>query len=171
MEDIEDMLDAMEYPYSCIGPENESDCWGYGIDEIRREILIEEEEADAGDFPHNIAEHFWIREGCHDGDEWMACGLLTNGNYFFYTGGCDYTGFDCQGFMQLWVSESWKNIVDHAMTEKEYNLYVEQTEDPCEDSDEDSDEDREEAFNPTDDTPFPPFASLPFVLLAGSEGI
>ena len=117
---------TMLYPYSCIGDE-----WmAYRIEDIRRPILVEEKEADAGNFPTNIQEHFWIRPGENDGDDWLSCGVLNNGAYFFYTGGCDYTGFDCQGGMSLWVSNSWQNIVEHAMSEGEYELYLQQTEEP-----------------------------------------
>ncbi len=114
----------MGYPYRFIGPED-----GYTLESIRRGILVEKEESAAGDFPHTIREHFWIRGGEHDGDSWISCGELDNGNYFFYTASCDYTGFDCQGGMNLWVSSSWKNIIDHAMPEGHYKLYLEQTED------------------------------------------
>jgi hypothetical protein len=98
------------------------------LDDIRRQILVEKEQAEAGDFPHNIQEHFWVRGGENDGDSWLATGQLTTGAYFFYSGGCDYTGFDCQGGMSLWISNSWENIIDHAMTEGEYELYIHQNE-------------------------------------------
>ena len=114
----------MEYPYGYIGQEY---CT-YDLHDILRSILVEADQADAGDFPHNIQEHFFVQCGERDGDNWISCGLLTNGNYFFYTGGCDYTGFDCQGGMSLWVSNSWKNIVDNAMSQSDYDLYIHQDE-------------------------------------------
>lgn len=119
----------MTYPYSYIdefnGPHS-----NYPITAILYPILVETEaeRADPGDFPKNIQEHFWVRVGENDGDSWLSAGQLTNGAYFYYSGGCDYTGFDCQGGMNLWVSKSWKNIVDHAMTEEEYELYIHQNE-------------------------------------------
>jgi hypothetical protein len=116
---------VMDYPYTYIDDEYQEH---YSLDEIRRPILVEAEgvQADAGDFPKNIQEHFWVRVGENDGDSWLSVGLLTNGNYFFYEGGCDYTGFDCSGGMSLWVSKSWENIVDHAFTEEVYELYTQQ---------------------------------------------
>lgn len=116
----------MSYPYGYIG-----DNWSnYELADICRPILAETEaeQADVGDFPRNIQEHFFVRAGENDGDSWLAAGQLTNGAYFFYEGGCDYTGFDCQGGMSLWVSKSWKNIVDHAMVEGIYQLYIHQNE-------------------------------------------
>ena len=126
MNGVHHLQGSMAYPYSCIGDE-----WmAYRLDDIRRPIPVEQEQADAGDFPKNIQEHFWIRPGENDGDAWMACGVLTNGNYFFYTGSCDYTGFDCQGSMRLWISKLWQNIVDHAMSRADYGLYESQTKVP-----------------------------------------
>ena len=128
------MRNKMEYPFSCIG---EEDTWSYSKKDIRRPILLETEEelADSGNFPNNISYLYWVREGENDGDEWIALGDLENGAFFFYTGSCDYTGFDCQGGMNLWVSKKFENIIDHAMSEAEYQLYLQQTEeiDPHED--------------------------------------
>lgn len=118
-------LPCMAYPYGYIG-RDEYGC-DYALQDILRAIVTEPVAADVGDFPRNIQEHFWIRGGERDGDSWLSCGVLSNGNYFFYTGGCDYTGFDCQGGMNLWVSTSWQTIVDHAMSRSDYELYVEQT--------------------------------------------
>jgi hypothetical protein len=127
MRGVEHALPCMRYPYMYIG---EEDLGSYTLKDIRRFIITETEMADAGDFPKNITEHYWIRPGENDGDSWIACGLLNNGSYFFYTGSCDFTGFDCQGGMSLWVSQSWANIVDHAMSRANYQLYLEQTEVP-----------------------------------------
>ncbi len=115
---------TMRYPYQYIGYTNYQ--LRYTLDIIRKDILVEtvEERAEAGDFPKNIENHFWARCGENDEKPWISCGQLTNGAYFFYTGSCDYTGFDCQGGMCLWVSKSWKNIVDHAMTEQNYKDYL-----------------------------------------------
>lgn len=114
--------EIMDYPLSYI---NHEYC-DYQLDDIIRPIMVETEaeRAAAGDFPKNIQEFFWVRGGENDGDSWLAAGQLTNGAYFFYSGGCDYTGFDCQGGMNLWVSKSWKNIIDHAMDERDYEAYL-----------------------------------------------
>lgn len=124
MLDITPLLPSMDVPYSCVG-----ETTSYSLKDIRRPIVVEKEEdtADVGNFPANILEHYWIRAGENDGDSWLACGGLDNGAYFFYSGSCDYTGFDCHGDMHLWVSNSWENIVEHAMSQREYELYIEQT--------------------------------------------
>jgi hypothetical protein len=111
---------TMAYPLGYVNDEWQEH---YSLENILRPIVLEKDSAAAGDFPNNIQEFFWVRGGENDGDSWLSCGQLTNGNYFFYSGSCDYTGFDCQGGMSLWVSKSWKNIVDHAMGEGEYEAY------------------------------------------------
>jgi hypothetical protein len=132
----------MSYPYWYINSEYET---RYLLDNIRKHILTEKKEdrADAGDFPRNIQEHFWVECGERDERPWISCGQLTNGAYFFYTGSCDYTGFDCQGGMRLWLSTSWNNIVDHAMTEGDYEQYRRQNE-PQEEEEDHQEEDHQE---------------------------
>lgn len=140
--------EIMEYPFSYIG----RDEWGcdYALADIVRPIMVETEAeaADAGDFPKNIKDFFWVRGGERDGDSWLAAGQLTNDNYFFYTGGCDYTGFDCQGGMNLWVSKSWKNIVDHAMTQWDYETYLRLDMPPPEEEEEENYEQEEREAYP-----------------------
>lgn len=120
---VKDLEKEMEYPYSSVGTDN------YSLKEIYRPIVVETSQASAGNFPKSIKEHFWIRPGENDGDSWYSCGQLTNGNYFFYSASCDYTGFDCQGGMNLWVSSSWETLVHHGMGSTLYRLYLQQTQD------------------------------------------
>ncbi len=119
----EECMDSMGYPYNCIGTDY------YHIDDIVRFVLIESEDdqANPDNFPENIEKHFWVHEGENDEDDWMACGQLTNGSYFLFTGGCGYTGFEAAGGMTLWISRSWANLVNHAMSESIYNQYIEET--------------------------------------------
>lgn len=125
MNGVQHAVPCMQYPYGYIG-RDEHGC-DYALEDILRPIMVETEMADAGNFPENIAEHYWIRPGRNDGDSWMSCGVLSNGNYFFYSGGCDYTGFGCQGGMNLWVSSSWATIVEHAMNQSDYETFMDQT--------------------------------------------
>lgn len=115
------ILDTMGYPYDFIKSGE------YPLEEILQDICIEKEIPDPGNFPDNIQEHYWIHSGENDGDDWMAVGKLTNGSYFLYTGGCDYTGFDCQGGMRLWVNPAWERIIDYAMSNSIYKSYMDET--------------------------------------------
>jgi len=44
----------------------------------------------------DVAELYGISEGVNDGSDWICCGKLTDGRFFFLSAGCDYTGWDCQ---------------------------------------------------------------------------
>lgn len=125
MNGVQHAVSCLDYPYGYIG-QDDYGC-DYALEDILRPMPAVAEEPDVGDFPKNIAEHYWVRPGQNDGDSWMSCGVLTNGSFFFYRAGCDYTGFGCQGGMSLWVSASWATIVNHAMGQADYDLFVEQT--------------------------------------------
>lgn len=131
-ENVAEIAECLEYPFSCISqPTDQSYDYGYSYETIRRAIVVEtpEEQADGSGFPHNIKEYFWVQEGENEGDEWLALGQLENGAFFYFTGCCDYTGFDCQGDMRLWVSNSFQNILEHAMEPWHYEKYLKQTDD------------------------------------------
>ncbi len=108
----------MKYPYSEIGSN-----W-YAIKDILCEHPFDKDTVEAGDFPNNIKEHFWSYEGTNDEECWSSCGQLENGAYFFFTAHCCYTGFDVMGYMNLYLSNSWSNIVNYCMDEKIYKQYV-----------------------------------------------
>jgi hypothetical protein len=126
---VKDLVKEMDYPFSQISQKSDDPYYYYDVAEILKPILVEtpEEKADPGPFPTNIQDYFWIQPGENEGQDWIACGTLTNGAFFFYKGWCDYTGFDCQGGMDLYVSKSWANIVNHAMIQDDYLKYMNQT--------------------------------------------
>jgi len=44
--------------------------------------------------------------------------------YGFYSGECGYTGFDCQGCMQLYVSDRYDVLIMKALSDRDYTLYT-----------------------------------------------
>ncbi len=90
-------LTGFEYPFSCI---NEDILYYYNLADITKGF-VDEEPVDAGNFPTNITDVYWIHEGENDGDAWECLCKLENGLYAYYRASCDYTGFDCQGEMEL----------------------------------------------------------------------
>jgi hypothetical protein len=97
---------------------------------IRKIILIESvyQRARHNNFPDNVREYFWINNGQNDGISWLCIGQLNTGAYFFYSAYCNTDGFDGNGDMSLYVSTSFKNIIEYGMDDDEYQLYISDTE-------------------------------------------
>lgn len=112
-------IKSLQYPLSFISRDGENDSYHdpYYVKDFCKGLL-EEEPFEIGDFPNNIVEYYWIHEGKNDEEAWqLFCKIKlpaeVNGNneaYAYYTASCDYTGFDCQGGMQMSVSMSAKNL-------------------------------------------------------------
>lgn len=78
---------------------------------------------DCVDFPNNIKTLFWTFEGTNDEESWRCFCQLNNDLYAFYIAECDYTGFGCQGSMELYISSDFSKIIEKAMSDKDYYLY------------------------------------------------
>jgi hypothetical protein len=80
-------------------------------------------------FPKHIEHYFWIQEGQHDAEPWRCLAKIgyDTGYYAFYEAGCDYTGFDCEGFMKLWISKNYDSLINFAMNEQAYQQYIADT--------------------------------------------
>ena len=103
------------YPFSVIEP----------LDSIFTKLIGEKETfEDAGDFPNNISKYIWGEEGENDFVDWILLCKLSNGKYAYYTAWCDYTGFDCQGGMKLYISSKLKTLVKMAMDDKNRTKYI-----------------------------------------------
>lgn len=76
-------------------------------------------------FPNNIKEYIWGEEGGHDEGEWNLLAKLKNGKYIFFTAWCDYTGFDCQSGIKLYVAKDIVTLVDKAMDKNQRKAYLE----------------------------------------------
>ncbi len=108
----------MEYPYSYIHS---------GDYDVTPDDIPGEPQEDVGDFPNNIEHYYWIHGGENDEEPWMTLCRLTNGVYVFYKGECDYTGFDCQGSMELYASKNPATLINMAMTITDYEDYFKDT--------------------------------------------
>ena len=100
---------------------------------IPRQIFGEpSEDSEIQDFPECISHYYWIHQGINDEDAWRALFQFYDKNtneyrYGFYIGECDYTGFDCQGSMNLYVSDHYEVLVQRALGDRDYSLYIEET--------------------------------------------
>jgi hypothetical protein len=110
-------IKALEYPFSFIINQE------YDIQYFCKGILSEDKE-DPGDFPNNIIEYYWIHEGENDEEPWICLCKLDNGVYAFYSASCDYTGFDCQGGMELVISKNLDKLFNEGMTENDRCIWM-----------------------------------------------
>jgi hypothetical protein len=98
-----------------------------------RQIIGEPtEENEIPYFPECISHYYWIHQGINDEDAWRALFQYYDKNtnsyrYGFYLGECDYTGFDCQGSMNLYVSDRYEVLIERALGDHDYLLYIEET--------------------------------------------
>ena len=106
-------LKYLEYPFGFIGINNEFD---YNPSEFSRGFP-DEEQLDLTNFPNNIVEYYWIKQGENDGDDWSCLCKLEGDIYAYYNASCDYTGFDCQGGMLLFVSKNKERLFSEGMPE------------------------------------------------------
>ncbi len=83
--------------------------------------------AEMDEFPNSVAEYLWVHEGEHDGESWLAIGHLACGKWFFFKAYCDYTGFDCQGDMKLYIVGEFADLIQMALGNSDYDLWIEQT--------------------------------------------
>lgn len=106
---------VLEYPFSFItnGDYKVADfCRGVPGDEV----------CDPGCFPNNITEFYWIHEGAHDEEAWTCLCRLDTGEYVFYLARCDYTGFDCQGEMVMFIAKSNELLFYQGLTRGQRGL-------------------------------------------------
>lgn len=63
----------------------------------------------------------------NDEIDWYLLCKLKNNNYALYVAWCDYTGFDCQGGMKLYIAKDLNNLINYAMSNNIYKLYIKKT--------------------------------------------
>ena len=118
---VDTMLGSLDYPLSYLGE------YG-GTQGILKPLVGQEEIVLADDaFPTEVAEYFWIHPGENDEEPWKAVGVLMCGAHFFYKAECDYTGFDCQGGMELYVAKDLRTLLDLAMDIRDYDQWMAET--------------------------------------------
>ena len=89
------------------------------------------EQIDIGNFPENIVKPIWTRPGYNDGPHWWGLfeleAVTTGPRFVFYDAWCDYTGFDCQGGIEIYCARDIPSLIQYAMTEAAYQEYMTET--------------------------------------------
>jgi len=122
-ENLEKFTEAFKEPFGFInnGFENE-----YDIDNISMTMFDENLQSEKIDlknisFPNDIHTVYIYKKGIHDRKPWYFIGMLKNATgeyYVYYEAECDYTGFDCQGSMKLYISKYFSRIIKLAIPDK-----------------------------------------------------
>lgn len=116
-------LSGFDYPFMFI----RNRYGGYVLSEINTRLITETEILSCENFPDNIRHIFWAHPGVHDEYPWLLLVLLNNNFFAYYSANCDYSGFDCRGSMNLHVSGKYANLINFAMTDEEYRMYISET--------------------------------------------
>ena len=74
-----------------------------------------EENPKVGITPVDVAAILAVWEGENDGDDWRWIVQLTDGQFAFIQGWCDYTGWDCQSNARAFRADSVDQAIDAAL--------------------------------------------------------
>ena len=84
------------------------------------------------EFPRSLTRVYFYSGSTHTDSTWLLVGQMTNSygqiKYVFFHAWCDYTGFECQSGMNLYVADSLKDLVQFGLsTEQRDQFYCFQT--------------------------------------------
>jgi len=71
----------------------------------------------------DVVKIYGIREGENDGINWLLFGRLKDKRYFFLSGGCCYTCWDCQGYCSVDVALSKKLLISDGLTDEARQVF------------------------------------------------
>lgn len=131
---IDKFKKAFEYPFSFIDTiydDNYKDI-RYNIENISCTMFDETMKPEPINlkhinFPDDIENVYYFEEGENDFKPWNFIGNMKCKNecyYVHYNAECDYTGFDCQGMMRLYISKYLDRIIKFAVDDKFMQMYI-----------------------------------------------
>lgn len=116
---IEKFRKAFDEPFNFLNnKENEYDDYYYEnicLTMFDKDMKSEKIDLSETVIPRDIIDVYWYMEGKNDESPWYFIGSIKCKNkkkYIYYTAWCDYTGFDCQGGMKMYVSKSLTKIIN-----------------------------------------------------------
>jgi hypothetical protein len=131
-ENIEIKKEVMAKPFMYIDAQ-----FGYDIKTIYRRLLSQSQ-FDLGvfpnTFPNTIYEYYWVQEGNPTLEPWIAIGRLENGLYFYYKAFTNEPDaiFSKGGNMDLWLSITYRDLIQFVMDSQTYDKYINETSPPLE---------------------------------------
>ena len=101
-------------------------------DQLKQRPIPTVEDIAVGDFPTNILRWIWSSPGMNDEWPWVAIFQLEDDEhgprFAYYKASCDYTGFDCQGGMDISIARDIPTLIQYCLSEEEYQEYEGHTE-------------------------------------------
>ena len=125
--DIKKFYKAFEYPFGFINYDKcykEFNIENFTLTLFDNKLKSERIDLTKINFPKDIKKVYWYDKGINDKKPWQViCKLRSNRHtfYVYYLAGCDYTGFDCQGYMKMYISKSFKKLLNLAIPSKLFN--------------------------------------------------
>ena len=98
----------------------------YSVKNILKPIFSDKKQASPGDFPNNIEEIYcWVFDDYkYEAYWWLFC-KLNNGNYAYFKADVCSCGFTDWGqIMELYVSRSYKKLLNQAFDKYEYEDFM-----------------------------------------------
>jgi len=62
---------------------------------------------------------YFYQVGCNDQEAWIIIFKSNNDLYGLYTASCDYTGFDCRGSIDLYLSTDLGKVISFGLNEED----------------------------------------------------
>lgn len=117
---MEHFYNAFEYPFGFINCRGISDYHTEDFTVTMFDNNLKSENIDIKSiiFPNDIIDVYWYEEGKNDEEPWQFIGKIKYKDshcYVYFIANCDYTGFDCQGEMKMYISEYLSRILNNAV--------------------------------------------------------
>jgi hypothetical protein len=120
------VMKKFEEPFNEI-VNNDNEFEDYSVKNILKPIFSDKKQASPGDFPNNIEEIYYsvFEDYEYESYWWLLC-KLSNGNYAYfevYVCSCGFGGWGQN--MKLYVSGSYKKLLDEAFGKYDYEDFME----------------------------------------------
>jgi hypothetical protein len=122
--DKEKFMEDLSTPFSSINSED-----NYSIKEMYKPLFDKKLKHIKVDLrkiriPQGIVRIYWYQQGENDEQPWLFIAKIKYGEkfkYIYYVAWCDYTGFECEGGMYFYLTDSLSKLLLQAVPEKILN--------------------------------------------------
>jgi hypothetical protein len=124
---MEKFYNAFNYPFGFINyGRSDYNIENFTVAMFDNNLKSENIDIKSINFPNDIIDVYWYEKGKNDYKPWEFVGKLKYKDsyyYVYYIANCDYTGFDCQGDMKMYISEYLSRILNNAIPHNKLHNY------------------------------------------------